>query len=160
MMSAMKRRLALLALAGLLAAPAEARLGQTLSQLKEKLGKPATQARKDTYLWSFESRGGQLSYAVIFNAKGESISETLRPVGFAEFSSETVQGFIGMQTELLRESKTLHAVRPGEHYRFGGREMVCSEEQGILLDEPNGVLIVWTRSATPSVAAVRPEAMK
>ena len=160
MMGTMKRALLLAVGVAGLAGTADARLGQTLGQLKEKFGKPAAQANKNTVLWSFESRGGQLSYAVMFNGKGESISETLRPVGYGEFSDETVQGFISMQLELTRDSKTLRTLHPGEKYTYGGKELVCSEEQVVLLDEPNRILIVWTRSALPSVAAVRPEAMK
>jgi hypothetical protein len=150
----------LVTLCSLLLTTAQARLGETLSQLKEHLGAPAAQPNKTVTVWTFESRGGQLSYAATFDAKGHSISETLRPVQMADFSSETAQSFITMQLAPYRQSPSLRTVPPGEKYTFGGKTMVCSEVQVVMIDEANGLLIVWTRRGFPSVAALRPEAMQ
>ena len=140
--------------------PAQARLGETLGQLKERFGKPAAQPKRDVVVWTFETRGGPFSYAVTFNAKGESISETIRPLQMADFSTDTAQSFITLQLDPYKDSKTLHAVQPGERYNFGGKSFMCSDDQAVIIDEPNRILIVWTRRGSLSVAAVRPEAMQ
>ena len=155
----MKLRL-LVVFFGLVLATAEARLGETVGQLKNRLGKIVDQPRKDTAIWLVETRGGTLSYTVTFDAKGRSIAETLKPVQSADFSRETAQGFINLQLEPYQGSKTTYAVRPGEKYGFAGKSFVCSPQQWVIVDEPNGILIVFTQGGSPSVMAVRPEFMR
>jgi hypothetical protein len=139
--------------------PVQARLGDTLGKIKERFGKPADQPRKGTEVWYFEAEDGQLAYSVVFNAKGLSISERFEPVRRAQFTDQAVQSFIKMQLEVDRGSKTARTVKPGENYTFAGKAFSCAVGQVVIIDEPNGILIVWTRSGVPSVMAVRPEAM-
>jgi hypothetical protein len=156
-----------LLLAGLLisltlATTGQARLGETLDQLKERLGKPEPQLRKDASaaVWFFEGEDGQLLYTVTFNAKGFSIAEGLKPLKRARFPKDTVQDFIDSQTAVYRGSKTILTVKPGEKYRFAGKVLVCGEQEVVLVDDPNDLLIVWTRGGIPSVMAVRPEMVR
>jgi hypothetical protein len=138
---------------------AQARLGDTMSKIKGRFGKPIEQTRKDTAVWLFEAEDGQLAYTVLFNAKGLSISERFEPLKRAEFTDQAVQSFIKIQMEPYAASKTIRAVKPGEKYTFAGREFACDAKQVVIVDEPNGILIVWTKSGVPSVIALRPEAM-
>ena len=142
-----------------LATTGQARLGETLDQLKEHLGRPEPLLRKDanSAVWFFEGEDGQLLYTVTFNAKGESIAEGLKPLKRARFPQDMVQGFIDSQTAPYRGSKTIRTVQPGEKYRFAGKALVCGEQEVVVVDDPNGLLIVWTRDGIPSVMAVRPE---
>jgi hypothetical protein len=139
---------------------AHARLGESLAKLKEQFGKPQPQAQKDTAFWLFEAEDGQLVYTVTFNAKGVSIAEGLKPLKFARLTRETAENFIDGQLGPLRQSKTARTINPGEKYTFAGKPFVCAENEYVIVDDPNGLLIVWTKSALPYVMAVSPEMIK
>jgi hypothetical protein len=149
----------LLAAAGAL--PAAARLGDTLSDLKKQFGPPEVQMekRKDNAYWLFEGDDGQLMYSVTFNAKGLSIAEGLKPLKLARFNKTRVMEFIDAQIALIRESPTLHVVKPGELYNFAGRQYVGGVTEYVVVDDAHGVLIVWQQSGVPSVLVISPEMM-
>jgi hypothetical protein len=158
----MKRLFAILVPACLVFTTAHARLGETLAQLKVRYRDPAPQAHRDpsSAVWFFEGEDGELVYNVTFNAKGLSIAEGLKPVKRARFPKETVQDFITLQLEPYRGSPTTRILNPGDKYTFAGRTMVCGEQEYVVVDDPNGVLIVWSRSGMPSVIAIRPEMLQ
>jgi len=158
----MKRLLSIILPACLVLTTAHARLGETLAQLKARYRDPLPQAHRDpgSAVWLFEGDDGQLVYTVTFNAKGLSIAEGLKPLKRALFPRDTVQDFIDMQLEPYRGSKTTRTLKPGEQYTFAGKTMVCGEQESVVMDEPNGVLIVWNRSGLPSVIAIRPEMLQ
>ena len=137
---------------------AQARLGETLDQLKARLGKPEQQQqpRKDTAVWFFEVEDGQLLYNVTFDAQGRSIAEGLRPVKRAVFTKDIVQDFIQSQIAPYRESKTLHTFKSGEKYQFAGRNFTCADQEVAIVDDVNGIMIVWVQKGVPSVMAVAP----
>lgn len=145
-----------LALAGFALVPVHARLGDTLDQLKARYGKPEQQAqpRKDTAVWLFEVEDGQLIFSVTFDAKGRSIAEGLRPVKRAIFTKDIAQDFIQGQIASFRESKTLRTCKPGEKYQFAGQVFTCADGELAIVDDANGVLIVWAQKGVPSVMAV------
>ena len=138
-------------------ASAHARLGDKLSQLKQRFGPPAPESRKNTALWFFEAKDGRLAYNVTFNSKGESIAEGLKPVKLGRLTREMAEDFIQSQIEPYRNSETLRTVQPGEKYEFAGQGLVCGENERVYVDDPNGVLVIWTQGGIPTVLAVRPE---
>ena len=157
------RRLLALLLAGWLAAPAPARLGETLDALKKRYDSPATQIRKDNAnaTWLFdEGDSGQLAYTVTFNAKGQSIAEGLKPVKRARFSKDTALDFIEQQLVNYRDSKTQRIVKRGEKFRFAGHDFTCGPQEYVVLDEPRGILIIWSQVVEPSVIVISPEMLQ
>ena len=160
-MSCPSRRLLVLLFAGCgLAAPAPARLGDTLADLKKRFDSPAPQIRRDdsNATWLFDQDDtGQLAYTVTFNAKGRSIAEGLKPVKRARFPKETALDFIEQQLAPFRDSKTQRIMKPGEKYRFAGREFLCGKEEYVVLDEPRGLLLIWSQVVDPAVMVVSPE---
>ena len=154
-----RRRLALLLFACGLAASAQARLGETLAELKQRYGRPAPQIRRDdaNATWVFdEDDSGQLAYSVTFNAKGRSIAEGLKPIKRARFSKETALTFIESQLVPYRDSKTQRIMKHGEKYRFAGQDFTCGEQEYVVLDEPRGLMLIWSQ-AEPAVMVVSPE---
>jgi hypothetical protein len=149
--------LLVLLLASLLAASAQARLGETLGEIKKQFDRPPDQSRKGNAYWLVEGEDGLLFYTVTFNDKGQSIAEGLRPVRRARFTSAKAAEFIALQTDHLRNSKTKRGIALGEKYRFAGQDFVCAQNEQILLDEPNGLLLIWNQSLEPSVVVVSPE---
>src|SRR5450432_1734505 len=148
----MKKLLLGLLLAGALTAPAFARLGETVSQLKTRYGSEAQQTRKDVLVWLFEDEDeGQLMLTVTFNAEGQSVAEGLKPLRRAKLSRESVERFIDAQLEPFRKSKTVHTVKSGGKYHFAGQDFNCADDELAIVDEPNGLLIIWNQSATPAV---------
>ena len=159
-MSFPSRHLLVLLLAGWLAVPAPARLGETLADLKKRFDSPATQIRKDSTnaTWLFDQDDtGQLAYTVTFNAKGHSIAEGLKPVKRARFSNETAQDFIEQQLAPYHDSKTQQILKPGEKYRFAGQIFICGKEEYVVVDEPRGLLLIWSKVVDPAVMVVSPE---
>lgn len=150
-----------LLLATIAAAPcAHARLGETMSEMKKRLGKaPLPTERKNVYLWYFEVVDGPLAYVVTFNDKNISIAEGLRPMKRARFTPDLAQDFIATQTAPYANSKTLRTVKPGEAYTFAGRNLTCGPKELVTVDDANGILILWDQSAIPSIMAVTPVAM-
>ena len=157
-MSLPSRRLLVLLLAGWLALTAQARLGETLADIKKRYDSPISQVRKDNATWLFdEGDSGQLAYTVTFNAKGQSIAEGLKPVKRARFSKETALDFIEQQLAPYRDSKTQRIVKPGEKYRFAGQDFICGPQEYVVLDEPRGLLLIWSQVVDPAVMVVSPE---
>jgi len=144
--------------AGLTVVPAQARLGEAQADIMKRFGKPEAQPRKDTVFWLFEAGdSGQLLYTVTFNAKGLSIAEGLKPVKRASFTSKTAMDFIETQLVPNRDSKTQRIVPHGEKYRFAGQNFVCAANEYVVLDEPRGLLLIWTQVVDPAVLVVGPE---
>jgi hypothetical protein len=152
----MKRLIPLIFFGGAMLASAHARLGETLDQIKAQYGRPESQqqSRKDQAVWLFEVDDGQLIYNVTFDEKGRSIAEGLRPLKRAAFTKDVAQDFIQSQVGPYRNSKTLQNLKPGEKYTFGGQNFVCGDGESVIVDDANGVLIVWTQKGIPSVMAV------
>jgi hypothetical protein len=154
-------RLTLLALAGLLAlAPApraSAALGETFNALKERLGRPLPSEKKNVHVWLIEVIDGQLSYTVTFNAQNRSIAEGIRPIKRARFTPDLARDFIATQTRALANSPTLRTVHPGEKYTFARHDFTCGPDESVTVDDPQGVLIIWTKAPIPSIMAVSPE---
>jgi hypothetical protein len=149
--------LLVLALALAAAPAAPARIGETLSQLKQRYGRPGDQPRKDVALWLFEATDGQLLFTATFNDRGVCIAEGLKPLKRAQFTDEDAKSFIDLQLGVDRDPKTTRVVPPGTKYVFGGKEFVCGQNEIVLLDEAHGILVVWTQSASPAVMAVSRE---
>ena len=159
-MTARPRRLLLLLSALWLTVPAPARLGETLAELKKRYDSPAPQMRRDTSnaTWLFdEDDSGQLAYSVTFNAAGRSIAEGLKPVKRARFPKDTALDFIEQQLAPFHDSKTQRILKTGEKYRFAGRDFVCGKDEYVVLDEPRGLLLIWSQVVNPSVMIVSPE---
>jgi hypothetical protein len=129
-----------------------------MDQLKARYGRPEQQQqpRKDIAVWLFEAEEGQLIYNVTFDAKGHSIAEGLRPVKRAIFTADTAQDFIQGQIAPFRNSKTLHTYKSGEKYQFAGQVFTCAPQEVVIVDDVNGVMIVWVQKGVPSVMAVAP----
>jgi hypothetical protein len=154
-------RIVLILLSCLVLSTGHARLGETLAKIKERYGKPAAQTRKDAAVWFFDTEDErQLVYTVTFNANGRSIAEGLKPLKRAVLTQDAAQRFIDGQIEPYRESKTMRTVRPGENYVFARQQFTGAEQEIVIVDDPNGILIVWTRGGLPSVMAVSPEMFK
>ena len=143
-----------------LVAPAPARVGEPLAKIKAHFGKsPDPQSPKNMAVWFIESTNGALVYTVTLNAKGVSIAEGIKPLKRAVLTTEIAQDFIRDQMVLLKDSKTARVVPPGEKYEFAKQSFVCAENEFVMLDEPNGLLIIWSRAGTPSIMAVTREMM-
>jgi hypothetical protein len=148
-------------LAAFSAATASARLGETLADLKKHFGAPVQQMqpRKDQATWLFEGEDGQLMYSVTFNAKGQSIAEGLKPLKVARFDRNTAMDFVDSARAPFRDSKTMRVVKPGEVYQYAGKAYSCGAKEYVVLDEPNGLLIIWSQAGIPSVMVLAPEMM-
>jgi hypothetical protein len=155
-----RRLLAALLLLAVVATPVIARLDDTLSDLKKRFGDPAAQPRKDVAVWFFEIEDGRMSYTVTFNAQGRSIAEGIKPIKRALFTSAVARNFIDSQLAPYQGSKTMLLAGPGEKYKFAGQEFTGGEGEYAFIDEPNKLLIVWTKTGLPSVMAVRPEMLR
>lgn len=148
-------------LLGLLAVPAKARLGETLAQLTERFGKPVA-TPKGTAYWLFEVGDvGQAQYTVTFGNGGKSIAEGLRPMRNARFTATFAQQFIASQLQDEPESPSRRVVPAGEKYTFAGQTMVCDANEYVVVDEPRGLLIVWSRATkSPYVLVLSPQMMQ
>jgi hypothetical protein len=155
------RFLLVVLLAALSAATASARLGEDLATLKKRFGTPTPQMqpRKDQAFWLFEGDDGQLMYTITFNAKGQSIAEGLKPLKRARFNRNIAMDFIDQERSIIRDSKTTRVLKPGDVYDFGGKKYVCGEQEYVVVDEPLGVLIIWSQAGIPSVLVLAPEMM-
>ena len=153
----MRCRILFVLLTGLLAIPAQARLGETLSDLQKRYGKPEPQLKtnKSAATWYLEGEEGQLVYTATFDAKGRSIGEGMKPVRYAKFTDQTVRLFIETQLAPYKGSKTVRTAKPGEKYVFGGKEDSVGANETVIVDDANDLLIIWTQGAMPLVMAVR-----
>jgi len=146
--------LVLLAFLGVL--PVRAVLGEKLSDISKRYGRPEPQPKgnKNAATWLLEGEDGQLIYTATFDAKGRSIGEGMKPVRYAKFTDQTIQKFVEMQLAPFRNSKTLRTAKPGEKYSFGGKIYSAGREETVIVDDANDLLIVLTKGALPSVMAV------
>ncbi len=140
------------------ATPGFARLGEPLARLRERFGKaPERESPKNMAVWFIESIDGPLVYTVTLNAKGVSIAEGIKPLKRAVLTAKIAQDFLEDQMTLLKDSKTVRVVKPGEKYVFAKQSFDCAEGEYVVLDEPNGLLLIWSRAGIPSVMAVTRE---
>jgi hypothetical protein len=138
--------------------PGFARIGESLDLLKTRFGKsPERESPKNMAVWFVESIDGPLVYTVTLNAKGVSIAEGIKPLKRAILTAKIAQDFLADQMTLIKDSKTTRVVKPGEKYVFAGQSFLCAEGEYVVLDEPNGLLLVWARAGIPSVMAITKE---
>lgn len=154
--------LPLLLLLALTAASGVASVGEPVAKITERMGKPNPQSPRNMAIWFIETNGGPLVYTVTPNARGISIAEGLKPVKqHTLLTEETALGFIQEQLLPFKDSKTARVVRAGEKYEFAKQPFTCAEQEYVLLDEPNGVLLIWNKMATnSSVIVVTPEMLR
>jgi hypothetical protein len=140
------------------AASAQARLGESLADLKKRYGKPQPQIKKNSVVWFFDDDDERrLVYAVTLNDKGVSIGEGLKPAKDAKISEGIARQFMEIQLEPYAKSKTLLKVKPGESYVFGNQHFVCDTTEEVVVDDANGILVVWNHSNRPALMAVTKE---
>ena len=152
------RLLATTLLLALATMPALARIGEPLDKLRVRFGKaPERESPKNMAVWFIESIDGPLVYTVTLNAKGVSIAEGIKPLKRAILTTKIAQEFLQDQMVLLKDSKTARVVPPGEKYEFAKQSFVVAEGEYVMLDEPNGLLLIWSRAGIPSVMAVTRE---
>lgn len=157
----MNRALLAALLSGLLATSGLARVGETLEQLKQRYGKPHSQQKKEAATWFFDTDDEkQLVFTATFNSQGIVIAEGLKPVRYARLTRESVQAFIDGQVQPIAGSKTLRAVKPGESYTFAGKTFTCGDTERVVVDDANGLLIVWNNAAEPFVLAISPQMVR
>ncbi len=149
---------AVLLLLVLSVATATARVGEPLAKIRERFGRaPEHGSPKNMAVWFIESIDGALVYTVTLNAKGLSIAEGIKPLKRALLTTKIAQDFLQEQMAPFADAKTSRVVAPGEKYEFARQSFVCAENEWVLLDEPNGLLLIWSRGGIPSVMAVSRE---
>lgn len=153
-------RLPLLAclLASLAMAPAaHARLGEKAAELRARFGKPETQPQKNISVWLIEESAGALVYTVTFDEQGRSIAEGLKAFRQAKLTEQTAQNFIAEQLATLPSGHAAREVKAGESYTFAGEKFTCGANERVVVDDQNGLLVVWTLAPSPNVLAVTRE---
>ncbi|MFZ5496993.1 MAG: hypothetical protein ACOZE5_16870 [Verrucomicrobiota bacterium] len=158
------RLLCLLLLAGLVAAPARAALGETLAEIQRRFGRPDPMlqqpSQKNVTVWAIETmQSERLIYTVTFGAKGHSIAEGLKPVRRAVLTGDFAQQFVDSQLA-IHAGATPRIPQPGEKYTFGGQEFTCGANEAVWVDEARDFLIVWLKGAKGHVLAVRAEMLR
>lgn len=156
----MRRLLLCLALAALAALPARAALGESLSDLTKRFGRPEQQVQrqKNVEIWSIETpQSERLIYTVTFNAQGRSIAEGLKPYRQAVLMEAFVRSFVEQQLAMHPDHATTRTPKPGEKYVFAGQEFTCAAHEAVWVDNANDFLVVWARGNAPMVMAVRAE---
>jgi hypothetical protein len=128
--------------------PVHARLGETQDDIRKQFGKAGGQPRKESAFWLIEGNDGLLNYTVTFNAEGRSIAEGLKPVRRARFTEADARSFIESQLLAWEDSPTLRTLKSGEKYTFAGQDFVCAKNEQVAIDEPNGVLVIWTKATS------------
>ncbi len=142
----------------LLATSAFARVGEPLARLKEHFGKaPEAGAPKNMAVWIIESIDGALIYTVTLNDKGVSIAEGIKPLKRGLLTTQIAQDFLRDQSFAIKDSKTARVVPAGGKYVFAGQSFVCGANESVIVDDVNGLLIIWSRDNPPSVMAVTRE---
>jgi len=140
------------------ATPGFARIGESLDLLKTRFGSgPAHDSPKHMAVWFIESIDGPLVYTVTLNAKGISIAEGIKPLKRAILTPKIARDFLADQMTLIKDSQTARVVKLGEKYSFAGQSFTCNEGEYVVVDEPNGLLLVWAQAGIPSVMAVTKE---
>ena len=152
------RSLFVIPLALLTLTSAQARLGETLEQLKIRYGKPEQQQqpRKDVAVWLFEVEDGQLIYNVTFECQrpvdrrracvrsNARSSHQRYCAGFHPGTNRTVPQF-----EDPAHSQTRGKIQidlPDRCSRAG------EPGQLTVVDDVNGVMIIWTQKGVPSTS--------
>ncbi|MBI2512241.1 MAG: hypothetical protein HYV96_09685 [Opitutae bacterium] len=146
--------LLLVASACLVALPAHARLGEKAAELRQRFGKPEAQPQKNVLVWLIEESAGALLYTVTLDEKDTSIAEGLKPFRQAKMTEQSARNFIAEQLSSLPSDHKAHELKPGEAYAFAGEKLTCGPNERVVVDDANGMLIVWTVAPTPSVLAV------
>lgn len=136
------------------APPAHARLGEKAAELRQRFGKPEAQPQKNVLVWLIEESAGALLYTVTFDEKDLSIAEGLKPFRQAKMAESTARNFIAEQLGALPSDHKARALKPGEAYTFAGDKLTCGTNERVVVDDANGMLIVWTVAPAPSVLAV------
>jgi hypothetical protein len=143
------------------ATPAFARLGDPVTKLKDRFGRPPErESPKGMAVWFIESIDGALVYTATLNAKGVIIAEGIKPLKRAILTSEIAKDFLQDQMAPFLESKTARVVKPGEKYEFAQQSFDCGPSDFVFVDEPNGILLIWARAGVPSVIALSPEVLQ
>jgi hypothetical protein len=96
-------------------------------------------------------------YSVTFNAEGKSIAEGLKPLKLARFNKARVMEFIDSEIVLVRNSPTLLRPKTGESYHFAGKTLTVGPTEYIVVDDKNGILVVWNSAGVPAVLVISPE---
>ena len=135
-----------------------ARIGDPVAKFTQRFGKgPERESPKHMAVWFIESIDGPLVYTVTLNAKGVSIAGGIKPLKRAILTAKIAQDFMDEQMTLLKDSKTVRIVKPGEKYVFARQSFDCAEGEYVVLDDAQGLLFVWVRTGIPSVMAVTRE---
>jgi len=143
-----------------IATPAWARLGDPVSKLKDRFGRaPERESPKGMAIWFIESIDGALVYSATLNAKGIIIAEGIKPLKRAILTTEIAKDFLQDQMAPYLQSKTARVVPPGEKYEFARQSFDCGANEFVFVDEPNGILLIWSRAGIPSVIALSPEVL-
>ncbi len=137
-----------------------ARIGDPVAKFTERFGKgPERESPRGMAIWFIESIDGPLVYTVTLNAKGVSIAEGIKPLKRAVLTDKIAQDFLDEQMTLLKDSKTARVVKPGEKYEFAKQAFVCAGGEYVVLDEAQGLLLVWVQTGIPSVMALTREVL-
>jgi hypothetical protein len=144
------------------ATSAHALLGDNLDAITKHRGKkPDGKPDKNKAVWLFEGDDGQIAYAVRFDHTGRSIAETLKPALTGRtMHRDIIMDFIKAQLAPFQNSPSLLEPKAGEQYAFAGQSFTVAENEYVLVDAPNGILVVWVRGSLPSVTAITPAALQ
>lgn len=137
-------------------------LGETMAILSKRLGKPIANPAPNRAAWMFEGLDGPMLYSVTFGADGRSMAEGLKPARpHDRMHPDFVADFIKKQREVLAGSTTTRELaETGLSYTFAGRKFTLGKDEYVVIDEPRGVLIMYTRGALPSVIVLTPAALQ
>lgn len=147
----------LLLLALSLTPTAHARLGEKAVDLRSRFGRPESQPQKNVLVWLIEEAGGALIYTVTLDEQGRSMAEGLKPFRQAKLTEPVAQNFITEQLAALPAGHAAREVKAGESYAFAGEKFTCGANERVVVDDANGVLVVWTLAPSPNVLAVTRE---
>lgn len=150
-----RRLIVSLALAGAVAA--SARVGETGAELRKRMGKPEAQPAKNVLVWLVEESAGPLLYTVTLNEIDVSIAEGLKPYRQAKLLDQTARAFVAEQLAALPSPNAARAIKSGETYTFAGEKFVGGADEQVVVDDANGLLVVWTLRPIASVLAATPE---
>jgi hypothetical protein len=153
----MRSRFLILGLLVLAPALGIARVGETAAELRKRFGKPEAQPQKNVLVWLIEESAGALLYTATFDEHDVSIAEGLKPFRQAKLTEQTARNFITEQLASLPDTHAARECKGGDAYTFAGEKFACGANERIVVDDANGLLIVWTLSPIPSVLAATRE---
>lgn len=151
--------LCLLLFAGLTAVPTQARVGESIAEIRKRYGRPQGQPDKHTTFWMFENDFGAMHYTVTTNDKDVSIAEGLKAYRRTRFTAKDAEVFIDMQFAGRPEADR-RTIAPGQAYRFAGQAFTCGPKEHVVVDETAGILLIWNKTEPASVLAVGPEMLQ